>query len=435
VQRRPADDPLRRWVDDPADENDDEFRALSRDISGVYASQQSAVSVEGNVLNRLAVLGRLGVEPSPVRRKTLFFALQPVWRSIAGPAYQRLIDLSAQRWAGGRSPVAASATALGLSPHEIEPSLVAVLEAWRDGPGRRDEPLPPWDWWYAAGVADRRLRAALPLRRIVGINRDYYASLGADLDALRIGFDITPRPDRPPVPVAYTTFGSRPRRNADGTWVRARPWVLAGYTDGGLGELTELVHETGHAIHIAAIDASPADADWPDSDAFTEALAELTALDTAEPQWQQHWVGESAPLRQSIRGRYADVMLDMCWALLEIRLHDDPRRDPSALWAELTSGYLHIAAQPDLPWWAIRGQLVDEPGYMANYAIGPIVAADLRAAIKVARGDWYAGDTGWYDWVSERIYRYGRGRSSGDVVRDVLGRSPSAQALLSELSR
>ena len=115
------------------------------------------------------------------------------------------------------------------------------------------------------------------------INRRVHAALGADLGALDVRLDTTPRAGRPPVPVAFTTFGARPRRRPDGTWSPGAPTVLASYVDGGLGELTELVHETGHAIHIGAIRTRPAFADWPDSDALTEALAELVSLTRPSP--------------------------------------------------------------------------------------------------------------------------------------------------------
>jgi hypothetical protein len=134
---------------------------------------------------------------------------------------------------------------------------------------------------------------------------------------------------------------------AGGRWLRAEPWVIGTYAGGGLGELTELVHETGHALHLAAIRTRPAFADWPDSEAFTEALAELTALDTAEHAWQQQWLGVSAPDAVSLRGRYAEVILDICWALFEIRLHGDPDRRPNDVWTDLTSTYLSIAPHPE----------------------------------------------------------------------------------------
>jgi hypothetical protein len=291
------------------------------------------------------------------------------------------------------------------------------------------------DWWHAAGAAERVLAEAIPVERLRSLSDAYHASLGAAPAQLGIRFDTDPRAGRPPVPVAYTTFGRRPRETTGDRWLRAEPWVIGIYTRGGLGELTELVHETGHAIHLAAIRTRPAFADWPDSDAFTEALAELTALDTAEPAWQQQWLGVSAPEAVSLRGRYAEVVLDICWALFEIRLHADPHRRPNDVWTDLTSTYLRIEPHPEWSWWAMRGQLVQEPGYMVNYAIGPILAADLRAAIRAERGDWVRGDAGWYEWVSERIYRWGLERSSGDVLRGVPGRRPDPDALLTELAR
>ncbi len=441
--RAPQDDGHHRRYD--ANESwavtaDRGFAALSARIDDEYARAQGAVDIGDGTVTRLGVLDRLGVEPNPDRRRRLFYALEPVWQTIdadggvASP-YQRMLPLSADRWARDGSPVDRGAAALGLTGAEVEAHLIAILETWRDAVGAGNARVEPWDWWYATGAASRALRAAAPIGRIRELSNAYHAALGADPFALGVGFDLFPRVDRPLVPVAYTEFGSRPRVLPDGRRRPALAWVMATYTSGGLGELTELMHESGHAIHLAAIDTRPAFADWPDGDAFTEALAELTALDTAEPSWQRHWLGMSVPESASLRGRYADVMLDVCWALLEIRLHTDPEQDPNDMWADLTSTYLGIERRPEVSWWAMRGQLVQEPGYMVNYALAAIIAADLRAAIRAARGDWSTGDPGWYEWVSARIYRWGLERSGRDVLVDVLGRAPTADALATEIGR
>ena len=120
-----------------------------------------------------------------------------------------------------------------------------------------------------------------PIDALEPINAAFHASLGADVEALGIVFDIRERAGRPPVPVAYTTFGERPHQRPDGTWDPGRPTILESLTGGGLGELAELVHETGHAIHIAGIRTRPAFTDWPDSDALTEALGDLVAAGVA----------------------------------------------------------------------------------------------------------------------------------------------------------
>jgi hypothetical protein len=56
-------------------------------------------------------------------------------------------------------------------------------------------------------------------------------------------------------------------------------------------------------------------------------------------------------------------------------------------------------------------------------------------AIRAARGDWIDGDPGWYGWVTGHVYRFGLERGAGEVVRDVLGGSPSVDALAREIER
>lgn len=426
-------------------------------LEACFAARAADVRVGGERLTRPLVLGRLAREPSADRRRRLFTALEPLWRAVDGDGgpgspYRMLVAASAREWAAGRSPVARNAGALGVGAAAIEGWAVATLEAWRDafvrpaslggaagaGSAAGAGPVEPWDWWWTAGAADRALADALPLGRLDPLCRAWYGALGADLEALGVGFDTGPRPGRPPIPVAFTTFGGRPHARADGSWLPGAPWVLATYVEGGLGELAELVHETGHAVHIAGIRTRPAFADWPDSDALTEALAELAALDVAEPAWQRRWLGPDAPevpVEVAIRGRYADVALDAAWALLEIRLHADPERPANDAWTEITSGYLGIAPHPEWSWWALRGQLVQEPGYMANYAVGAVLATDLRASIRAARGDWTDGDPGWYGWVRDRVYRWGLERSAAEVLGDVLGRPPTVDALRAEIAR
>ena len=213
--------------------------------------------------------------------------------------------------------------------------------------------------------------------------------------------------------------------------------MLEAIGDGGFLDLSELLHETGHAIHIAAIRTRPAFADWPDSDGLTEALAELVAYDAADPAWQRRWLPgrPEVPEAASIRAWYASVVLDAAWALFEVRMLTDPSRRPNEVWTEITSTWLGIAPHPEWSWWAMRGQLVQEAGYMGNYAVGAVVATALRAAIRRARGDWLAGDPGWYAWVTDAIYRFGLERSARDVVTEVLGGPPTADALVAEISR
>jgi hypothetical protein len=422
-----------------------EYTRRVRELDAAFAAAAKDLTLDGRSVTRLQVLTRLAEEPDATRRRELLRSLEPLWRSVdgdggAGSPYRSLIAASVERWRAGRSPIDANARALGVTTEDIATWATTALEGWRNAfvepaRARGEPPIEPWDWWWLAGEAHRQVSHAIPLDALEPVNAAVHASLGVDVASLGVVFDIRDRTGRPPVPVAYTTFGERPHQRPDGSWHPGRPTILETLTDGGLGELAELVHETGHAMHIAGIRTRPAFADWPDSDALTEALGDLVAASVHDPAWQRRWLpgGVSASPEAARRGSLAETALDAAWALFEIRLHETPDRVPNELWTEITSTWLGIAPHPKWSWWALRGQLVEEPGYMANYAIGAVLAADLRAAIREARGDWLEGDPGWYAWVREHVYRFGRERSSRDVLRDMLGRPPSADALRAEL--
>ena len=52
----------------------------------------------------------------------------------------------------------------------------------------------------------------------------------------------------------------------------------------------------------------------------------------------------------------------------------------------MTADGLGLVPHPEWSWWAIRGQLIDGPGYLANYALSAIMAAAVRARIVEVRG-------------------------------------------------
>ena len=407
------------------------FRAR---LYACYGWAQSHVVVGSDTMDRLSILGLLGRTEDAARRRELFLALEPVWRSVNGTndsasPYRRLIALEAASRSGDL-PSAAQARASGMPADSLERWLLAILSAWRDGVP--PEPVEPWDWYYDVGRTSRALSGRIGPEQLGEINRRVYRSLGADLDSIGVRYDLDPRDGK--TPVAFCTFGSRPRARGE-RWTGAEPWVFATYRTGGLDNLNELLHETGHAVHIAAIRTRPAFADWPDSDPFTEAVAEFVSLDVYEPAWQQYWLGDSVPLADGLRARYGGIVLDVAWALLELRMQRNPAADPNRIWTELTHEYLRIRAHPELSWWAMRGQLVDAPGYMMNYAAGAIIIAALRARVRELHGPFQQGDPSWYGWIAPRLYRFGQERPTREVLEEFLGGTVSPAALLADLRR
>jgi len=408
---------------------------LSARIYACYGAQATRVVTPTDTADRLTVLGRLATEESPERRRALFLSLAPTWASVTGDGsasspYRTMLRLSAQRWGREGSPVAEAARSLGMDPQQVEPALVRILSSWRDHvPPTLQE---PWDWYFENGAASRILSPSVPREALRDINDAFYRDNGADPMQLGIRYELDPREGKSPV--AFTQFGHPARRGRDG-WGGGEAWVFATYRTGGFDNLVELLHETGHAIHISGVATRPAFADWPDSDPFTEALAELLALEAYEPEWQQRYLRRDVPVAVAMRAKYAGIAMDVAWALLEVRLHSDPTRDPNAEWASITSEYLRIAPHPEWGWWAMRGQLIDSPGYMMNYALGAMVVAELRDKVRQERGPFARPDRKRYAWLSERLYRFGLSRPTREVLRDVLGRSLGTEALVNDMRR
>jgi hypothetical protein len=409
--------------------------SLRKRLYACYGWAQSHVVVDGDTLDRLTVLGALGRTEDQARRRRLFLALDPVWRSINGDngaasPYRQLIRAEVRERGGADPPAAEQARLSAVPPDSLERWLLQILTVWRES--NADSLVEPWDWYYETGRTSRVVSPRISRRRLAALNAAVYRSLGADIATLGVQYDLDPRQGKSPV--AYCAFGRRPRF-INGAWSPGEPWVFATYRDGGLDNLNELLHETGHAIHIAAIRTRPAFADWPDSDPFTEAVAEFVALDAYEPAWQQHWLGDSVPLADGLRSRYGGIVLDVAWALFEMRMLRDPSADPNQVWTALTRDYLRIRAHRERSWWAMRGQLVDAPGYMMNYAAGSILIAAIRARTRALHGPFMAGDSTWYGWVAPRLFRFGLERPTRRVVEDFLGGPVSPAALLDDMRR
>lgn len=408
---------------------------LSAQLYACYGRAQSRVITPTDTADRLTVLARLKTEGDSAKRRALFLSLRPVWESVNGDnsvesPWRRLVALSAAQWKERGSPSEVAAMSLGIAAPGVEPVLVQMLEAWeRTLPNTRAE---PWDWYYNTGEASRKLSAGIPLRELERMNEQFFASFGASPRSLGIVYDLVPRAGK--TPVAFTQFGGLARRTRDGPR-GADPSIFATYRTGGLGNLAELLHETGHAIHIAAISQRPAFADWPDSDPYTEALADVPANEVYEGRWQRKYIGDSATTAASLRQKYSGVMLDIAWALFELRMHRDPTSDPNVLWADITQQYLHIVAHPEWSWWAMRGQLIESPGYMMNYALGAMVTAAIRERIYKEKGGFLGGGPKLYQWLASVLYEQGRSKPAVDVLRAFLGESVSPRALMADVRR
>ena len=422
---RDCRDATRRELDEHA------LRAALVDCFVAYGNH---LRYAGDEIDRGTALQLLHVVDEPAQRRALFDAFLPLWGALdaggrADSPYRRMIGQAAASASREGSEIDAAARALGVDTPTVERWLVQVLEAWREAnPG---PPIEPWDFRYVYGRANRELQPHIPAASLLPANRRFYADLGADLDGLRVVLDLEPRPDKSPL--AYSDFLER-GRVVDGHWRRPRARVLGSYAAGGLFSLNELVHENAHAVHVSALHTRPAYMDWPDT-LFVEAFADVTSWSVHEPAWQRKYLGRAADEVSSLRALYANVVLDVAWSLFELRMLRDPASDPNLVWTDITQRYLRIVPHPELPWWAMRVQLVGNPGYMVNYGLGAVLTAELRERVAQAVGPFDTGNPRWYPWLSERLLQFGSERDTRSLMTDLLGRPVSPEALLRQMRR
>lgn len=389
---------------------------------------------EGKRLTRVSALNLLGELNEEERRKKLFYAFEALWNAVNGKdeaasPYRRLLPLVASASQAQGNRIDAAARTIGVSSLDVEQWLEQILDTWRQVDG--GQMLEPWNYFYRGGEASRLLSAVTPKDSFVSINQRYYRDLGADLALLGVLYDLEARPGK--APLAYTDFVTR-GRSVDGKWRPSVVHISGSYATGGLGLLNELVHENGHAVYEMAIHERPAFMDVT-SPLFDEAFADVPSWNTYEAAWQRKYLGRAAPESASLRDLFSNVMLDVAWALFECRMLRTPAADPNAVWTEITSRYLHIVPHPEISWWALRGQLVQMPGYMVNYGLGSVLTADIREHTRETLGTFETGNPKWYSWTTDQLLRFGEERDTSTLLNQFLGRPVSPQALLTQIRR
>ena len=406
--------------------------ALSQALYACFEAEGNHIRIEGRTIVRTTALELLQDLDDGERRQALFTALGPLWRSINaddGPTspYRRLLRLAAAQHAA--TPIDAAARTVGQTIDGVEHWLVEILEARRiANPG---PPVEPWDYWHLRTRGVAALDPLVPAESIEALSARYYRDLGVDLAQLGVTHDLAVRPGK--APLAYADF-VRIGRSVDGRWNPALARVSANVERGGVFVLNEIIHEDGHAAHMTAVRARPAYFDLGD-DLYVEAFADVTSWGVAEAAWQRRYLGRSVDQGEALRALYANVMLDVAWGLFELRLLRAPDTDPNVLWTEITSRYLNVQPHAELSWWALRVQLVDQPGYMINYGLGAVLTADLRAHTRGAIGPFDAGNARWYPWLSRHLLRFGASLPTRELLRRFLGRPVSTDALVAELRR
>jgi len=254
------------------------YDALRAALYSCFDELANNLQFEGATVNRVSAFSLLEQIKEPERRKSLFLAFNPLWEAVNAKdqpdsPYRRMIRMASAEAAKHQatkqgSAITAAADSLGVQPLDVETWLEQILDTWRQVSG--DTPVEPWDYRYIGGETGRLVDGAIPRESLQRISERYYHDLGADLTDLGVLYDLDPRPGK--APLAYTDL-LRCGRMVNGVWRPAIARVSANYGRGGFSNLSELVHEQGHAVHFVAVRARPAFT-YPDSLLFIEAFAD-----------------------------------------------------------------------------------------------------------------------------------------------------------------
>lgn len=394
-----------------------------------YDTYADAIAYRGARIGRLEALRLLDVLDSREERRAVFAAMAPLFNAVHpggnDSPYRRIVRLENERM---RANIAAAAGTLGLTPEEGERWLERALDVWSQTlPYDQAEPADVRR--LMRGEVDASLAECVSAEAQIEGNARFYADLGAALPDLGVIVDT-----QSGAAVAYADF-VRVGRTVDGAWRPAVPWITLEVNAGGPDAAGLIVHEAGHAAHYAAMRARPSLTLPDDLSLLLEATADITAWSVSERAWQEKYAGCAYGEDASLRIKLAPIMLDMAWGLFEMRMARAPESDPNVVWGEIMQRYFHVRRHDDEAWWAVRGQLVEEPGYMVNYALGAFVTADLRARIRAAIGDFDAGNARWYAYVSRNLYARGGEDAPRTLLRRFLGRDVTPDAFLAEVRR
>ena len=304
------------------------------------AAERSASAMDARPVD---VFGRLSTEPDPRRRRdsssrssrsgkrSTATAARPARTASAAGA-------TAEAWSATsrpstRTPARSGSTRARSSPgsgRSSQPGATSSVSG----------PVEPWDQRHETGAFRRTFDADLPLTELRRIDRAYYASLGADPEALGIRYDIAPRPGpgsgRDGV---HARRRDLPRRGPDG-WSTGEQWVVASYSRPRIPTLAS----------SSTRPAMPSTRGRPDP---TRLRRHDRGLHHAHRGARRHrrlgslraglagtLARRSAPVGAGLRARYGDVVRDVAWSLFEIVLHRRPSasrtrsgpRSPATTW-------------------------------------------------------------------------------------------------------
>jgi peptidyl-dipeptidase A len=331
--------------------------------------------------------------------------------------------------------------ALTRAPFAQAKSEIDERLAQKYGLATRD--LRPWHYHdpffqEPQAVYDADLDAPFRQADILGICRDFYASIGLPIDDVLQRSDLHEKPGKSP-----HAFCIDIDRVGD---VR----VLANLQPNAYW-MSTMLHELGHAVYSSK--NIPATVPYLlRSDAHilaTEGVAMLFERFCSDSQWLAAYGVELADAAAfdtaSQRQRRDKLLIFSRWCQVmfrfEMALYQNPDQDLNRLWWDLVEEYQQIPRPEgrDAPDFASKIHVVTAPAYYHNYMLGELFACQVHAALvrdlklgQVASETIYTRNPAVGAWMIEHVFSLGRLLPWNELTRHATGAPLNAEAFAAE---
>lgn len=370
-------------------------------------------------------------EPDRALRREAYLAMRPLDDAVRGD----LLELIARRNAAAADLGATDFASFALAQSSVDRDELVALFAEIEDATREDhrkllarsaseldiERVEPWDVRYAVERAVALPDEYFPKDAIVPKVSSLLASLGIDLDALKIRLVVRD------IPFGGLCFGIRIPQD-----VR----ILANPKDGHR-DYEVLFHEYGHAVHDKLIDQpSPALREGVEG-CFHEAMAEVFGNVASDREWLLGETDVPPDVVETYVGKKKTVALMrlrglMAASAFEFGLYRDPEQEADDLWRALQERYVGVG-DPSETVWASVSLFTTHPVYFQNYVLAHAIAAQIAHTIR-ARFGRFLGARGAAEFLRAECFAPGASLDWPEKVESATGEPLSGGALLSLLT-
>ncbi len=258
------------------------------------------------------------------------------------------------------------------------------------------ERLEMWDLPHAYAVVKQEADRFFPIDSQMPIMRRTLSSMGFDLDALPIFFEI----DTVRGGESMTISVNSPHD------VRTSARLSS-----GLQSMRSLIGEAGLAVYATHVTQERAAFSRMLGDPWRTGITELFASLCDTPEWLTEYAHmPPEAVQRFLRARRDLAVIDARWTLARLRLeyeaYKNPNRNLNTVWWKLADQYLGFPRHDDIEMWAADVSLVANPARMQQRLLGKIIAAQNAAYIE-KNHDGMLGAASAKSFLVQNYFRFG----------------------------